>query len=65
MKVRAALGAQSPLFAATLAELWNDVAYLRGHASAGKGAEAAAAAAADAVEAAYAQAHARAGAAHD
>jgi uncharacterized membrane protein YqjE len=63
MKVRAGLNAQTPLFADTLAELRKDVAYLRGHASAGKGAETAAAA--DALEAAYAQAHARAGAAHD
>jgi uncharacterized membrane protein YqjE len=63
MKVRAGLNAQTPLFAGTLAELRSDVAYLRGHATAGKGAEAAAAA--DAVEAAYARAHARAGAAHD
>jgi len=65
MKVRAGLNAQTPLFASTLAELRSDVAYLRGHATAGKGAETAAAAAADALEAAYAQAHARAGAAHD
>jgi uncharacterized membrane protein YqjE len=54
MKVRAGLNAQSPLFAGTLAELRNDIAYLRGHATAGKGAEDA-----------YARAHARAGAAHD
>src|SRR5437764_9772740 len=64
MKVRAGLDAQSPLFSSTLAELRNDVAYLRGHAlaasTAGKAAEAAAAA-----EAAYARAHARAGAVHD
>jgi uncharacterized membrane protein YqjE len=67
MKVRAGLNAQAPLFSATLAELRNDVAYLRGHAvndhAAGKAAEAAAAAAA--AEKAYARAHARAGAAHD
>lgn len=64
MKVRAGLNAQAPLFSATLAELRNDIAYLRGHAvddhAAAKAAEAAAAA-----EAAYARAHARAGGAHD
>jgi uncharacterized membrane protein YqjE len=65
MKVRAGLNAQSPLFAGTLAELRNDIAYLRGHATAGKGAEAAASSAAQAAEDAYARAHARAGAAHD
>jgi uncharacterized membrane protein YqjE len=32
MKVRAGLNAQAPLFSATLAELRNDIAYLRGHA---------------------------------
>jgi uncharacterized membrane protein YqjE len=35
MRVRAGLNAQAPLFASTLAELRSDVAYLRGHASAG------------------------------
>lgn len=64
MRVRAGLNAQAPLFSATLAELRNDIAYLRGHATdghaAGKAAEAAAAA-----EAAYARAHARAGAVND
>ena len=34
MKVRSGLNNQAPLFSATLAELRNDVAYLRGHAAA-------------------------------
>jgi uncharacterized membrane protein YqjE len=34
MKVRSGLNAQAPLFAATLAELRNDIAYVRGHAQA-------------------------------
>src|SRR5437763_12548374 len=52
MKVRAGLDAQAPLFASTLAELRNDVAYLRGHATASSAAAtpAEAAAAADAAE---------------
>jgi uncharacterized membrane protein YqjE len=33
MKVRSGLNAQAPLFAATLAELRNDVAAIRGHAA--------------------------------
>jgi len=32
MKVRSGLNAQAPLFSSTLAELRNDVAYLRGQA---------------------------------
>ena len=35
VKVRSGLNAQAPLFSATLAELRNDIAYLRGHAHAG------------------------------
>ena len=70
MKVRAGLNAQAPLFSSTLAELRNDVAYLRGHATAsqaaGKASEVTEAVeAAEATEAAYARAHARAGAVHD
>jgi uncharacterized membrane protein YqjE len=65
VKVRAGLNAQAPLFSATLAELRNDVAYLRGHAVDNHAAGLAAEAAAAATEAAYARAHARAGAAHD
>lgn len=34
MKVRSGMNAQGPLFSSTLAELRNDVAYLRGHATA-------------------------------
>lgn len=68
MKIRAGMKAQTPLFAATLAELRSDVAYLRGHVAEQAGteaAEAAAANAADQLDAAYARAHARAGAQHD
>jgi uncharacterized membrane protein YqjE len=70
MKIRAGMKAQAPLFAATLAELRSDVAYLRGHAASEAGAQAAqeadaAAAAADRLDAAYERAHARAGAQHD
>lgn len=35
MKVRSGLNAQAPLFSSTLAELRNDIDYLRGHAHAG------------------------------